>query len=229
MGIRDALQFGPFLMVNGKKIKYQSAAGGYDRAARVAIAQRRDGVVLFLVTEGVHTNGPTLLEVVETLEKYGAYNAANLDGGTSASLAIDGKLMNHPKTIYGKNVTGGRKVVSGFGLILNEPIGSQTIITGNHGVTKKTTKKKSTTTTKTDNNTQSSSSTNTTDSGSSSSSTTPSSGSDSGSSSTTPSGGDSGGSSSSSGSSGGDSGSSSGSTGGDSSGGGTSDSGSNGD
>ena len=116
-GIRDGLEFGPFLIVNGKKLQYQSAAGGYDRAARVAIAQRRDGVVLFLVTEGVHTNGPTLMEVIELLEKYGAYNAANLDGGTSAQLVVKNKLMNTPRTVYGTAVTDGRRVVSGFGLI----------------------------------------------------------------------------------------------------------------
>lgn len=119
-GIRDALQFGPFLMVNGKKLQYASKAGGYDRAARVAIAQRKDGVVLFLVTEGVHANGPSLVEVIDILEKYGAYNAANLDGGTSAQLVIKGKLMNKPLTVYGKIVTGGRRVVSGFGLIDGE-------------------------------------------------------------------------------------------------------------
>ena len=51
MGIRDGIQFGPFLILNGKSIQYSSSAGGYDRAARVAIAQRRDGVILFLATE----------------------------------------------------------------------------------------------------------------------------------------------------------------------------------
>lgn len=117
MGFRDALEFGPFLIVNGKKLQYESSAGGYDRAARVAIGQRKDGVVLFIVTEGVHTNGPSLVEVIEVLEKYGAYNAANLDGGTSSQLVIENKLINNPLTVYGKKVTDGRKVVSGFGLI----------------------------------------------------------------------------------------------------------------
>ena len=117
-GVRDALEFGPFLIVNGKQIEQATTeAGGYDRAARVAIAQRRDGIVLFLVTEGVHTKGPTLKEVAETLALYGAYNAANLDGGTSSQLVIKGELINTPLTIYGKKVDGGREVVSGFGLI----------------------------------------------------------------------------------------------------------------
>jgi len=119
MGMRDALEFGPFLIVNGKPLEYVNpSVGGYSRAARVAIAQRRDGVVLFLVTEGTHAAGPNMLEVIETLQLYGAYNAANLDGGTSAQLAINGKIINTPKNIYGQTVTGGRRVVSGFGLIL---------------------------------------------------------------------------------------------------------------
>ena len=116
-GMKDALQFGPFLIVNGKQMSYNSESGGYDRAARVAIAQRKDGIVLFLVTEGVHTKGPNLKEVTELLAKYGAYNAANLDGGTSSQLVINGELVNKPMNVYGKVITGGRSVVSGFGLI----------------------------------------------------------------------------------------------------------------
>lgn len=118
-GMRDALEFGPFLIVNGKTLKFASdeAVGGYSRAARVAIGQRRDGVVLFLVTDGTHIFGPTIGEIINVLEKYGAYNAANLDGGTSTSLAVDGKLINNPKNIDGQPVYNGRYVVSGFGLI----------------------------------------------------------------------------------------------------------------
>ncbi len=120
MGMRDGLQFGPFLIVNGESIKYTSSAGGYDRAARVAIAQRKDGVILFLTTEGTHGSGPTMKEVIDTLELYGAYNAANLDGGTSSQMVIKDKLINNPKNVFGQSVSGGRRVVTGFGLIPNE-------------------------------------------------------------------------------------------------------------
>ena len=119
MGMRDGIQFGPFLMVNGEKPDFKNSAGGYSRAARVAIAQRKDGVVLFLVTEGTHAAGPNMKEVIDTLEKYGAYNAANLDGGTSTQLVINNRLINNPKNISGKAVTGGRSVVTGFGLFLD--------------------------------------------------------------------------------------------------------------
>ena len=120
MGMRDALKFGPFLMINGERPKFKDSAGGFSRAARVAIAQRKDGIVLFLVTEGTHTAGPNMKEVIDTLEKYGAYNAANLDGGTSTQLVIKDKLINHPKNIMGQTVVGGRGVVTGWGLFLND-------------------------------------------------------------------------------------------------------------
>lgn len=122
MGMRDGLQFGPFLMVNGEKPNFSNGAGGYSRAARVAIAQRKDGIVLFLVTEGTHTSGPNMKEVVDVLEKYGAYNAANLDGGTSTQLVIKNKLINDPKNIHGNKVNGGngRNVVTGWGLFLDK-------------------------------------------------------------------------------------------------------------
>lgn len=114
MGMRDGLQFGPFLIVNGEKIKFNDKAGGYNRAARTAIAQRKDGVILFLVTEGVHANGPKLIDIADTLEKYGAYNAANLDGGSSAQLVMNGKLINTPLNVAGQEIKNGRSVVSGF-------------------------------------------------------------------------------------------------------------------
>lgn len=117
MGIKDGIQFGPFLIVNGESIKYSSSAGGYDRAARVAIAQRKDGVMLFLATEGTHGSGPTMKEVIDTLKLYGAYNAANLDGGTSAQMVVNNKLINNPRNVFGQSVSGGRRVVTGFGLM----------------------------------------------------------------------------------------------------------------
>ena len=116
-GIRDGLEFGPALVVNGESIKFNPNATSHAKAARVAIAQRKDGIVLFLVTEGRHNSGPTIGDVADTLKLYGAYNASNLDGGTSTQLVIKNQLVNHPVNVSGVPVTGGRRVVSGFGLI----------------------------------------------------------------------------------------------------------------
>ena len=48
MGMRDAVQFGPFLIVNGKR-SFVKGNGGWGIAPRTAIGQRQDGIVLFLV------------------------------------------------------------------------------------------------------------------------------------------------------------------------------------
>ena len=34
---------------------------------------------------------------IETLEKYGAYNAANLDGGGSTVMYVKGEIVNKPQ------------------------------------------------------------------------------------------------------------------------------------
>jgi len=113
-GMVDGLEFGPFLIVNGKPLEIHGDPWG--RSPRVAIAQRKDGVVLFLVIDGEnYIDGASLSDMLEVLTKYGAYNAANLDGGHSSSLSINGKLYNNPPSVAKKQ--GGRYVVTGFGLI----------------------------------------------------------------------------------------------------------------
>lgn len=113
-GIKYGLEFGPFLIVNGKSMEIVGMP--YGVANKCVIAQRKDGVMMFLITEGeTYIDGASLKDVVEVLEKYGAYNAANLDGGQSTSLVINNKLVNSPNHLAKKQ--GGRYVVTGFGLI----------------------------------------------------------------------------------------------------------------
>ena len=113
-GINDAMVFGPFLIVNGKPLNIVGDPWG--KAPRVAIAQRKDGVMMFLVVDGEnYINGASLQDMIDILQRYGAYNAANLDGGQSASLTVKGKLYNVPPPEAKKY--GGRYVVTGWGLI----------------------------------------------------------------------------------------------------------------
>lgn len=114
-GMRDAVEFGPFLMVDGKITK-EAEAMKERRASRVIIAQREDGIVLFLVTEGSSFSGPKMGNLVNILKNYGAYNMANLDGGASSQLVIDGVLYNDPRTTIGTKVTNGRGVINGWGV-----------------------------------------------------------------------------------------------------------------
>ena len=113
-GIVDGLTFDPFLIVNGKELEIVGDPWG--SSPRMAIAQRKDGIMLFLSVDGEnYIDGATLQDVIDTLKKYKAYNAANLDGGTSASMVVEGKLYNKPAG--GAAKTGGRYVVTGWGLI----------------------------------------------------------------------------------------------------------------
>ena len=72
--------------------------------------------MMFLVVDGEnYINGATLQDMLDTLLKYGAYNAANLDGGQSATLIVENELYNVPPPEARKY--GGRYVVTGWGLI----------------------------------------------------------------------------------------------------------------
>jgi len=102
-GMRDAVEFGPFLIINGKAATIKGN-GGLGVANRTVIAQRKDGIVLFLVIDGRGANdskGIDMNGLIKILTRYKAYNAANLDGGGSSTLVINNKLINNPKGYYG--------------------------------------------------------------------------------------------------------------------------------
>ena len=96
-GCRDAVEFGPYLIVNGKS-SFIKGNGGWGIAPRSAIAQRSDGIVLFLVINGrlATSIGADMGDLTEIMENYGAVNAANMDGGSSSELVINNKIINHP-------------------------------------------------------------------------------------------------------------------------------------
>ena len=114
--IRDAVTCGPFLIVNGKKSGV-IGNGGWGTAPRTAIGQRKDGIVLFLVIDGrtVKRPGADMDDLIEIMQNYGAYNAANLDGGTSTAMTVNYELINDPVDSTGAHKT--RFVSTGFGLI----------------------------------------------------------------------------------------------------------------
>ena len=114
--IRDAVTCGPFLIVNGKKSGVVGN-GGWGTAPRTAIGQRKDGIVLFLVVDGrtVKRPGADMDDLIEIMQNYGSYNAANLDGGTSTAMTVNYELINDPVDSSGAHKT--RFVSTGFGLI----------------------------------------------------------------------------------------------------------------
>lgn len=112
-GVRDAVEFGPFLVVNGES-SFIKGNGGYGIHPRTAIGQRKDGIVLFLVVDGrrVDSIGAGMKDLSEIMLKYGAYNAANLDGGNSSVLVINNKIMNRPINWFDQEQT--RPIATAF-------------------------------------------------------------------------------------------------------------------
>ena len=53
--------------------------------------------------------------MIDLLMRYGAHNAANLDGGNSSTLIVNGETYN--KLMPNAARTGGRYVVNGWGLL----------------------------------------------------------------------------------------------------------------
>lgn len=97
-GIRDGIQWGPSLIVNGKR-NYVRGNGGGGAANRSAIGQRADGIVLLLVMDGRSsvTLGADMYDLSQIMWDYGAINAANLDGGTSSSMVLNHEIITNPR------------------------------------------------------------------------------------------------------------------------------------
>ena len=112
-GMRDAVEFGPFLIVNGQPAIIKGN-GGWGTAPRTVLAQRKDGIVLFVIIDGRqpgYSIGINMPDLVDLLLKYKAYNAVNLDGGASSSLVENGEIINKPCAI---SVTGERLIPNGW-------------------------------------------------------------------------------------------------------------------
>ena len=102
LSLRDAINFRPFLILNGKP-QITEGNGGWGIAPRTAIGQRKDGKVVFLVIDGRQPSsiGATLREVQDIMLFYGVYNCANLDGGSSSQLVLNGYTVNKPSSSAG--------------------------------------------------------------------------------------------------------------------------------
>lgn len=102
MGVRDAMQFHPELVVDGKPmITYGDGGWGY--GPRTAIGQAKDGTVIFVVINGRFHGGSGMgasqRQVMDIMLQYGAVNACAMDGGSSSVLYDDGKIVNTPSTL----------------------------------------------------------------------------------------------------------------------------------
>jgi exopolysaccharide biosynthesis protein len=96
---RDAVEFIPVLIINGKKVTDGST--GFGIQPRTAIGQTEDGTVLMLTVDGRqigYSLGCTVSDCTDVLLEYGAVQAANLDGGSSTIMVYKGEVLNKPSS-----------------------------------------------------------------------------------------------------------------------------------
>lgn len=113
MHVVDAVSFGPILVQDGKGV----APNTYGYQPRVAIGQRADGAIIIIVTSGrfvlgANDLGSTYVDMQNLMMKYGAVTAANLDGGSSATLVYQGNVINHPADVLGQRLVSTAIVVN---------------------------------------------------------------------------------------------------------------------
>jgi len=107
--MRDAVSFGPVLVVNGKAAEVSGTGGGLN--PRTAIGQRADGAVLLLVIDGrqAHSIGASYEDLIHVMLEFGAINAANLDGGSSSLMVYEDEIITICASLYGS-----RKIPTAF-------------------------------------------------------------------------------------------------------------------
>lgn len=101
IGLRDAVAFGPALIVNGQPSVVSGKGSGLN--PRSAIGQRADGAVLLLCIDGRQANslGASYEDLIEIMLDFGAVNACNLDGGSSTAMFYNGEQINDGLAISG--------------------------------------------------------------------------------------------------------------------------------
>jgi len=103
LNVTDAVSFGPALVVDGSGT-IKSGDGGWGIAPRTAIGQRTDGAIILLAIDGRTTKslGASLKDIQNIMLQYGAYNASNLDGGSSTTMYNNGSVINNPCDALGE-------------------------------------------------------------------------------------------------------------------------------
>ena len=108
---KNIISFDKALVVNGKPAFNND--GGQGTNPRTCIGQKQDGTMLLLVLDGRRgiKIGGTLQDAQQIMLQYGAFNATNLDGGSSTTMYYDGDIINNPCDPLGERATASAIVV----------------------------------------------------------------------------------------------------------------------
>lgn len=94
--VTDAVEFAPALVVDGVSNVTGGVYDSYGIQPRACVGQSATGEILFLIIEGrqiTRSIGASIEDCGDILMRHNAYNALNLDGGTSAVMWFRGEYV----------------------------------------------------------------------------------------------------------------------------------------
>lgn len=106
--VKEAMTYIDTLVSGGNPVSISDGS----TSPRTMIGQREDGAIVLVVLDSknpVSRIAATLKEAQEVMIELKCYNAVNLDGGKSATMYLDGEVINNPS-----NALGERSIASGF-------------------------------------------------------------------------------------------------------------------
>lgn len=113
MGAGPLLLLNRQIVLNGEAENF-SKAFNQQKASRSAIAINSEGELMFVAVHNrVGGAGPSLLELAQILQKMGAIDALNLDGGSSTQIYLGGQIIDRSSATAAK-------VNNGIGVFLRE-------------------------------------------------------------------------------------------------------------
>jgi exopolysaccharide biosynthesis protein len=116
---REAMQFDPVLILNGDLLI--SGSSGWGLQPRTVIGQTQDGQLLLAVVDGRQAGyslGITIGDLADILYRYGAYQACNMDGGSSSLMYYDGRPITNSSaadSTYGRHIPDAWIIARGAG------------------------------------------------------------------------------------------------------------------
>jgi len=114
-GIRDGCCFGPVLLMNGEvNMEAYNNNSGFN--PRTAIGQRKDGAVIFVCIDGRQAGslGGTYADIIDIMVEYKAYNACNMDGGSSSVM-----MYRDTQGLFGE--AGQVQMINNYSLLQSQP------------------------------------------------------------------------------------------------------------
>jgi hypothetical protein len=125
--VPEALGGGPLLVRDGRAVFRHGEVFPttlLQRGPRAAVGQLRDGRIVLAVVDGGrrgYSVGMTAFDLAHVLVRVGAVTAAGLDGGDSATMAFDGRLLSRPSDASGERAIANALLVSYAGVYAPPP------------------------------------------------------------------------------------------------------------